>query len=84
MLAYGCSPNSKAAATLSADLLNTSGFIKVKPSLQLLSDDGKFDHIYAIGDVNDVAVRLLSFISQIILKLILLSGVGNQTSFPCW
>lgn len=82
MLAYGCRPNSKAAATLSADLLNTTGFIKVKPSLPLLSDGGKFDHIYAIGDVNDVAVCGLLHLSNPDTDF--LSDVGNQTSFPCW
>ncbi|GAA5894441.1 hypothetical protein JCM6882_004823 [Rhodosporidiobolus microsporus] len=52
-LAHGLTPNSSFCASLSPSVLNSKNEIVTKPTLQVASDDGRYDHIFAIGDVNN-------------------------------
>ncbi|GAA5974916.1 hypothetical protein JCM11641_006761 [Rhodosporidiobolus odoratus] len=53
-VAHGNAPNSGIIGAFDPSLLNEHKQVKVKPSLQLASTDGKYDHIFAAGDVTDV------------------------------
>lgn len=57
---FGWSPNSELVESLDPALVNERKFVRVKPTLQLKSAATSYDHIFAAGDVNDVAVRLFS------------------------
>ncbi|OAA77917.1 FAD-dependent pyridine nucleotide-disulfide oxidoreductase [Akanthomyces lecanii RCEF 1005] len=50
----GQKPNSSILSTLSPTSISSSGYIKVKPTLQLL--DENFQNIYSCGDVTDTDV----------------------------
>ncbi|KAF1730743.1 Apoptosis-inducing factor 2 [Beauveria bassiana] len=50
----GQKPNSSILSTLSPTSISSSGYIKVKPTLQLM--DERFQNIYSCGDVTDTDV----------------------------
>ncbi|TQV99344.1 mercuric reductase [Cordyceps javanica] len=50
----GQTPNSSILATLSPTSISPAGYIKVKPTLQLM--DARFPNIYSCGDVTDTDV----------------------------
>ncbi|KAJ3499262.1 hypothetical protein NLG97_g465 [Lecanicillium saksenae] len=50
----GQKPNSSILSTLSPNSISSSGYIKVKPTLQLV--DEKYQNIYSCGDVTDMDV----------------------------
>lgn len=60
-LCGGGKPNSSLVLTLSQELLDDHGFVKVKATLQIDGGDGAYDHIFAIGDVNNHATPKLAY-----------------------
>lgn len=59
-LGYGCSPNSAIVKALDVDLIDAAGRVKVSPTLQLVSSDGKYDKLFAVGDVTNIAEEKIS------------------------
>ncbi|BGP18629.1 hypothetical protein JCM10213_004178 [Rhodosporidiobolus nylandii] len=53
-VAHGNSPNTGFIGAFDPALLNAQKQVAVKPSFQLKSDDGRYDHIFAMGDITDV------------------------------
>lgn len=57
-VAFGQTPNSDIVKELSPSAVNDAGFVKVKPTLQIVSEDGSLDSLFAIADITDVPVCL--------------------------
>jgi NADH dehydrogenase FAD-containing subunit len=51
--AHGLKPRSQLIAAFRPETVDAAGFVKVKPTMQVLTKDGSLDHIFAVGDVND-------------------------------
>lgn len=51
MLAYGNRPNSNLVKDFNSSLLDSANRVKVKPTLQILTEDGSLDHIFVVGDL---------------------------------
>ncbi|RSH84101.1 hypothetical protein EHS25_005346 [Saitozyma podzolica] len=51
--AHGLKPRSQLMAAFRPDTVDAAGFVKVKPTMQVLTKDGSLDHIFAVGDVNN-------------------------------
>ncbi|GFZ44418.1 hypothetical protein JCM24511_02140 [Saitozyma sp. JCM 24511] len=54
--AHGLKPRSQLMAAFRPDAVDAAGFVKVKPTMQVLTKDGSLDHIFAVGDVNDADI----------------------------
>jgi thioredoxin reductase len=71
-LAHGATPNTAfllrfSSPSLPTAILNVDKRVIVKPTLQLASEGGELDHVFALGDIVDVPeskVRRLAFLSS--------------------
>ncbi|ORY27918.1 hypothetical protein BCR39DRAFT_588996 [Naematelia encephala] len=53
IVAHGIKPRTELMRTFLPKALDRDGFVRVKPTLQVVSADGSLDHLFAVGDVND-------------------------------
>lgn len=59
-LAHGSTPNSAIIEALNPALVNARRAVRVKPTLQLATEDGSLDHVFAVGDLNDIPENKLA------------------------
>ncbi|GAA6004027.1 hypothetical protein JCM10207_006521 [Rhodosporidiobolus poonsookiae] len=52
-VAYGNTPATSFIGAFDPDLLNDKHGVRVKPTLQLVSEEARYDHIFAVGDITD-------------------------------
>lgn len=71
LIAYGNTPNSSLVQAAFPSVVNEQKRVAVKPTLQLATDDGSLDHIFAIGDITDVAESKLWAHAQVRPPLLL-------------
>ncbi|GAA5823292.1 hypothetical protein JCM11251_007554 [Rhodosporidiobolus azoricus] len=86
-IAYGFAPNSSFCTSLSPSVLNKRKQVITKPTTQIDSPDGRYDHIFAIGDVNDfeerkIAVYAVGQVPTMAHNLLLLLNASETQSAP--
>ena len=74
------------------DLIDEHGRVKVKPTLQLASDDPALAHAYAIGDINNLAEMKTAYHTGLHAPIVakvrppapsLISSSINQATLTC-
>ncbi|GAA5873564.1 hypothetical protein JCM8547_005619 [Rhodosporidiobolus lusitaniae] len=62
-VAHGNTPNTSLISSFDPALVNARKQVLVKPSFQVVSKEGKYDHWFAQGDITDVPESKLQFLA---------------------